>query len=160
MSRRQLHEAERRAGEGRQRHEPARTREAAVEREREDAREATPCVVAAGPPGRAPDRTARSCGMEAVDVPRHRAQAKLRKADGVWASLPAKATPEFQSRPLGSGDGRCGTLRLLTQRELHRSSAGSRGGPKNDPTIPVEQSDHPVVASKPAKAGGAKGVTG
>lgn len=160
MSRRQLHGAERRAGEGRQRHEPAKTQEAAVEREREDAREATHGVVAAGSPGRAPDRFARPCGMEAVDVPRHRAQAKLRKADGVRASLLAKATPDFQSRLLGSGDGRCGTLRLLTQRELHRSLPGSRGGRKDDPAMPVEQSDHLVVALKPAKVGGAKGVTG
>jgi hypothetical protein len=160
MSRRQLHGAERRAGEGRQRHEPAKTREAAVERKREDAREATLRVVAADPPSCSLDRTARPCGMEAVDVPRLRAQAKLRKADGVWASLPAKATPDFQTRSLGSGDGRCGTLRLLTQRELHRSSEGSRGGRKDDPAMPVEQSDHLVVATKPAKAGGAKGVTG
>jgi hypothetical protein len=98
--------------------------------------------------------------MEAVDVPRHQAQAKLRKAFGVWASLLAKATPDIQSRPLGSGDGRCGTLRGLTQRELHRSLRGSRAERKDDPATSMEQSDHLVVARKSAKAGGAKEVTG
>jgi hypothetical protein len=152
MSRRQLHEAERGAGEGRQRHEPVRIQEATVEREREDAREAALAEPRAGP-------AARSCGMEAVDVPRHRAQAKLRKASGVWASLPAKATPDIQSRPWGSGDGCCGTLRVLTQRELHGSLTGRRGGREDNPLTPVEQSDHLVVATKPGNSGGAKGVT-
>ena len=65
MSRRQLHEAIRGAGEGRKRHRPAMIREAAVEREREDAREAV-ATAAVGTPGCAQDRAARSCGMEAL----------------------------------------------------------------------------------------------
>lgn len=157
MSRRQLHEAERGAGEGRKRHKPARIREAAIEREREDAREAE--SAAARTPSRTLDRPARSCGMEALDVPRHRAKANLRKASGIWVSLPAKAKPDIQSRSRGSGGGCRGTLRLLTQRELHRSLRGRRGGRKDSPTMPVEQSDHLVVAMKAAKADGAKGVT-
>ena len=98
--------------------------------------------------------------MEAVDAPRHRAQAKLRKAFGVWASLLAKATPDIQSRPRRSGDGCCGTLRVLTQRELHGSHVVGGADERTPRRCPLEQSDHLVVARKPAKVGGAKGVTG
>ena len=154
MSRRQLREAERRAGEGRQRHEPARTREAAVECEHEDACEAAP----AGPRTRP---AARSRGMEALDRPQRRAKAKLRKALEVRVSVPPNATPEIQSRPRGSGDGDGGKLRGLTQRGLLGSAtSGRREGGNDDPPMSLEKSDHLVVATKPGNSGGAKGVTG
>ena len=154
MSRRQLREAERRAGEGRQRHEPAETQEATVECEHEDACE----VALAGPRTRPP---ARSRGMEALDRPQRRAKAKLRKALEVRVSVQANATPQIQSGPGGSGDGDGGTLRGLTQRDLHGSAtSGRRGGGNDDPPKSLEKSDHLVVATKPGNAGGAKGVTG
>lgn len=154
MSRRQLHEAERGAGEGRQRHEPAMIREATVEREREDAREAALAEPRARP-------AVRSCGMEALDRPQRRARAKLRKALEVRVSVPPNATPDIQPGPRGNGDGDGGTLRGLTQRELHGSAlSGRREGGNDDPPMSLEQSDHLVVATKPGNAGGAKGVTG
>ena len=160
MSRRQLHEAERGAGEGRKRHRPAKIREAAVERLREDAREAV-STAADGRPVRAPNRTARSCGVEALDEPQRRTRVKLRKAIEVRVSVPPNATPNIQSGPRGSGDGEGGTLRRLTQRDLLGSATSGRRGEGNDnPPMSLEKSDHLVVAMKPGNAGGAKGVTG
>jgi hypothetical protein len=160
MSRRQLHEAERGVGGRRRRRSPASIREATVRRTREDAREAAPAAVA-GPPSHTQVRAARACGMEAGDGPQRRAQAKLRKAIEVRVSVPRNATPDIQSGPRGSGDGDGGTLRGLTQRDLHGSAtSGRRGGGNDDPPMPVEKSDHLVVATKPGNSGGAKGVTG
>lgn len=136
MSRRQLHEAERRTGDRRQ-------RRSSVSRDAASAR-----------------ASARSCGMEALDEPQHRTKVKLRKAFGVWVSVPANATPDIQTRPRGIGDGRGGTLCVLTQGDLYESTwCGRRGGGNDDPPMPVEKSDHPVVVLKPGNAGGAKGVT-
>ena len=138
MSRRQLHETERRAARCWKQCPTVLTREV-------------------GPLG----VSARSCGMEARDEPQHRAKAKLRKAFGVWASVRPNVTPNIQSRPRGTGDGGGGTLCILTQGDLHRSAqSGRREEGNNDPTTPVEKSDHPIVARKPGNAGGAKGVTG
>jgi hypothetical protein len=97
--------------------------------------------------------------MEALDVARHRAQAKLRKANRVRVSLPSKATPDIQSWPFGSGDGGCVTLRVLTQRDLRGSLVVGGENARTPRRCPSEKSDHLVVALKPAKAGGAKGVT-
>ena len=138
MSRRQLHEAERGVVSRRRRRVAVLIRDAASAR-----------------------TTVRSCGMEGLDEPQHRAQAKLRKAFGVWVSVPSNVTPDIQSRPRGIGDGGGGTLCVLTRGDLHRSAAsGRRGGGNDDPTMPVEKSDHLTVALKPGNAGGAKGVTG
>ncbi len=137
MSRRQLHEAER-GGAFRRRRRHAAIRDAATAR-----------------------TSARSCGMEALDAPQHRAKAKLRKAFDAWASALPSATPDIQSRHRGSGDGGGGTLCVLTRGELHRSArCGRRGGGNDDPPTPVEKSDHLIVVMKPGNAGGAKGVTG
>jgi hypothetical protein len=138
MSRRQLHEAERGVATHRQWWLVMSIREAASD----------------GTP-------ARSCGMEALDEPQHRAKAKLRKAFGVWASVRPNVTPNIQSRLRGTGDGGGGTLCILTQGDLHRSAqSGRREEGNNDPTTPVEKSDHLIVARKPGNAGGAKGVRG
>lgn len=99
--------------------------------------------------------------MEALDEPQHRAKAKLRKALGVWVSVPSNATPDIQTRPRGTGDGGGGTLCVLTQGDLHESAPrGRREGGNDDPPMPVEKSDHPIVVMKPGNSGGAKGVTG
>jgi len=141
MSRRQLHEAERRVEGRRQRRSSAVTREAVSTR-----------------------TSARSCGMEGLGEPQHRAQAKLRKAAGVWASVPSNATPDVQTRPRGSGDGGGGTLCVLTRRDLHESArCGRREGGNDDPPMPRcawEKSDRPTVVMKPGNSGGAKGATG
>lgn len=159
MSRRQLHEAERGVDLRRRRRGAVSIREATDGMEREDAREAA-SAAAARSPGRTPDRTARSCGVEALDEPQRRAQAKLRKAIEVRVSVPPNATPEIQSRPRGSGDGDGGTLRGLTQRDLHGSAtSGRREEGNDDPPTSLEKSDHLVVASKPGNSVGAKGVT-
>lgn len=104
---------------------------------------------------------ARSCGMEALDVPQHRARAKLRKAFDAWVSVRPSETPDIQSRHRGTGDGGGGRLCVLTQGDLHGSAAcGRREGGNDDPPKSVERSDHLIVAMKPVNAGGAKGVTG
>lgn len=61
---------------------------------------------------------ARSCGMEALGEPQHRTKVKLRKALGIWVSVPIYVTPDIQSRSLGIGDGGGGTLCVLTQGDL------------------------------------------
>jgi len=138
MSRRQLHETERRAARCWKQCPTVLTREV-------------------GPLG----VSARSCGMEARDEPQHRAKAKLRKADVVWVSARPGVTPSFQTRRRGSGDGCGGTHCALTRGELRWSGiAGRRGGGNDDPPMPKEKSDHLVVVMKPGNAGGAKGVTG
>lgn len=160
MSRRQLHEAERGAGKGRKRLEPAVIREAAIEMRTWDARPAMP-EVGRTPLGPAPDRIARSCGVEAVDESQRRTRVKLRKAAEVRVSVPRNATPDIQTGPRGSGDGEGETLRGLTQRDLLASASSSRRGRGNDdPSMCQEKSDHLVVATKPGNSGGAKGVTG
>jgi hypothetical protein len=138
MSRRQLHEAERGVASHRRRWLPMLIRDATSAR-----------------------TSARSCGMEALDEPQPRAKAKLRKAFDAWASVPSNVTPDIQSRHRGVGDGSGGTLCVLTRGDLHRSApSGRRGGGNDDPTTPVEKSDHPTVVMKPGNAGGARGVTG
>lgn len=138
MSRRQLHEAERGVMDRRSWRPVTSIREAA-------------------PRG----ASARSCGMEALGEPQHRAKAKLRKAFDAWVSVPWNVTPGIQSRHRGSGDGGGGTLCVLTQGDLQGSArSGRRGAGNDDPSTAVEKSDHLVVATKPVKAGGAKGVTG
>ncbi len=137
MSRRQLHEAERGVALRRKRRRAA-IRDAASAR-----------------------KSARSCGMEALDAPQHRTKVKLRKAFDAWVSALPSATPDIQSRHRGSGDGGGGTLCVLTRGDLHRSMrCGRRGGGNDDPPTPVEKSDHLIVVMKPGNAGGAKGVTG
>ena len=138
MSRRQLHETERRAGRRWKQRSTVLTRD--VE-----------------PLG----ASARSCGMEALDEPQVRAKAKFRKADVAWVSARAGVTPNIQTRQRGSGDGYGGTHCALTRGDLRWSgAAGRREGGNDDPPMPEEKSDHLIVVMKPGNAGGAKGVTG
>jgi len=144
MSRRQLHEAERRAG---------RDQRWSSQRWIRDAQAVwTLCRSV----------SVRSCGMEALDAAQHRAKAKLRKANEVWVSVPSNVTPDIQSRPRSSGDGGGVKLCVLTQGVLHGSAAavGGKEATTTHRCLSVERSDHFVVAMKPGNAGGAKGVTG
>ena len=100
---------------------------------------------------------ARACGVEARDEPQHRTKVKPRKAYLTWVSVPPNATPDFQSRQVGSEDGSGGTLRVLTRGDLHGSARGGRRLGDGS-TMFVEKSDHSIVVRKPGNAGGAKGV--
>lgn len=103
---------------------------------------------------------ARACGMEARGEPPYRTQVKPRKAGPTWVSTPDSAMPDFQSRRDGIGDGDGGTRLVLTPGDLDGSAVSGRRREGND-ALPmfVEESDHPVVATRPGNAGGAKGVT-
>jgi len=51
-----------------------------------------------------------------------------------------------------------GTFNVLTRGDLHGSAeSGRREGGNDDPPKPMEKSDSFIIASKPVKAGGAKG---
>ncbi len=104
---------------------------------------------------------ARSCGMEALDVPQHRTQVN---PSAGWSGLGKCARQHDARYPTVAGPvvgaaaaGHCSLL----PREI---STGPRGGSVHEGNdvcaMPVEKSDHPVVAMKPGNAGGAKGVTG
>lgn len=103
---------------------------------------------------------ARARGMEARGGPQHRTQVKPRKAGPTWVSTPGSATPDFQSRRDGIGDGGGGKLLVLTPGDLGGSATSGRRR-EGDDALPmsVEESDHLVVVRKPGNAGGAKGVT-
>ena len=98
--------------------------------------------------------------MEARGEPPYRTQVKPRKAGPTWVSTPDSATPDFQSRRDGIGDGDGGKRLVLTPGDLDGSAVSGRRREGNDALpMSVEESDHPVVALKPGNAGGAKGVT-
>ncbi len=98
--------------------------------------------------------------MEARGEPRHRTKVKPCKAGPTGVSMLPNATPNIQSRGDGNGDGGRGKWFVLTPGDLDGSvSSGRRRGENALPTS-VEESDHPIVVSKPGNAGGAKGVTG
>ena len=89
----------------------------------------------------------RACGVEARDAPQHRTQVKPRKADLLWVSVPPNATPDIQSRQVGSEAGSGGTLRVLTRGDLHGSArCGRRLGDVS--LMSVEKSDHSIVVVK------------
>ena len=100
--------------------------------------------------------------MEAGDTALDRAQANLRKAAEVWASVRLNAKPDTQSRPGSSGGGVVRNFAHLTRGDLLASPIeyrGRWGGTKDDPPTRQEKSDRPIRAMKPGNAGGAKGAT-
>ena len=112
----------------------------------------------------------RSCGMEVRSEPQCRTKVKLRQGRSFWVSEPGFATPDIRSGAICIGDGDGGTSKRLTPGDLERSTGctvthaiGARvERPAKETTTALsrlEKSDHPVVASKPSNAGGAKGVT-
>lgn len=101
---------------------------------------------------------ARPCGMEARGQAQHRTQVKPREAGLTWVSEPSIATPGFQSWQDGMGDGRGAKRSGLTLGDLPGPARAEtppfpRGGPGTG-----QKSDHLIVATKPVKAGGVKGV--
>lgn len=103
---------------------------------------------------------ARACEMEARGLPQHRTQVKPRKAGlSGQACIPAQRPISNRGRTV-VGTVAAGSYSFLPQ----ESSPGPFGGRVQegndaDP-MPGEQSDHPIVARKLAKVGGAKGVMG
>ena len=100
--------------------------------------------------------------MEARGETQHRTQVKPRKAGPIWVSVLVNATPDYPivvRTVLGTAAaGSCSFLPQEISPGPHWSvghQEGNDAGPK-----PGEKSDHPIVARKPAKAGGAKGVMG
>jgi hypothetical protein len=74
--------------------------------------------------------------------------------------VPPSTTPDIQSRRDGIGDGGGGKWLVLTPGDLGGSAkSGRRRGESNALPMPIEESDHFIVAKKPGNAGGAKGVT-
>jgi hypothetical protein len=103
----------------------------------------------------------RVCGMEAGGQPRHRTKVKPRKAKLTWVSVPANAKPEIQPWSGGCWGRRSREALHPYPRRSPRAPEGGRTQGGNDASSkPEEKSDHPIVATKLAKAGGAKGVMG
>ena len=97
--------------------------------------------------------------MEAADATQPRTQVNLRKA--FWTGKACRKTrhPKSNRSPESSEGGRGVNLfRTYPGRSVQiRESGNAQGG--NDASVKfAEKSDHFVVARKPAKAGGAKGV--
>lgn len=97
--------------------------------------------------------------MEAASELQHRTKVNSGAGRAVWVSVRPNATPNIQSRQCGSGSGGGGKSSGLTLGDLPESALGGRTGGDAGSTL-GEKSDHPIVATKPGNAGGAKGVTG
>jgi hypothetical protein len=69
-------------------------------------------------------------------------------------------TPDIQSKRDGNGDGRGGTLCILTLGDLIGSHVVGRVGGNDARPMLDEKSDHFILATKPVKAGGAKEMMG
>ena len=101
---------------------------------------------------------ARTRGMEAGGEVLHQTQVNPRKAGLCWVRLPSKSKPDIQLCQDGSGGG--GSTKAFApypERSPLVRGSGRSGG--NAGTMPLEKSDHLIVAGKPGDAGGAKGVT-
>lgn len=132
------------------------------------------------------ETSARARGMEALDEPQQRAKAKLRKATRTGVSVPPNVTPGIQTRSVGIGDASGGTFlapypgrspwvprltvtasrtEALARKGAARATGSlppwtsGRWGGRNDPPMPLEKSDHLMVARKPGNSGGATQVT-
>jgi hypothetical protein len=102
----------------------------------------------------------RACGVEARGEPQHRTQVKPRMGRPSWVSEQGIATPNIQSSWDGGGDGSGGTFCILTLGELIGSHVVGRVGGNDACPTPDEKSDHFILAMKPVKVGGAKGMMG
>lgn len=100
----------------------------------------------------------RACEMEARSETEHRTKVNPCAGTTEWVSVPANATPDFQSYPYGNGGGGAVKFLCLTLGDLCKSGATGRNGRETAPML-AEKSDRPIVATKPVNAGGAKGAT-
>jgi hypothetical protein len=96
--------------------------------------------------------------MEARGQAQHRTQVNPREAGPTWVSELGVVTPDVQSWRDGIGGGRGAKRSGLTLGDLPGPARADplpspEGGPGTG-----QKSDHPIVARKPVKAGGAKGV--
>ena len=100
----------------------------------------------------------RACGKEAGGILQHLTQVNPRKADLIWASMLANATPDIQPRSEGYwGRRRQDIDHSYFKRSLQVRLGGRVGEGNDDDPMPVEKSDLLIVAMKLAKASGAKG---
>ena len=102
----------------------------------------------------------RACGMEARGLPQHRTQVKPRKA-GLFgqARRPARRPISNRGRTV-VGTEAAGSCSSLPQEISPGPLCGRAQGGNDAGSKPGEKSDHPIVARKLVKAGGAKGVMG
>lgn len=99
----------------------------------------------------------RACGKEAGGILQHLTQVNPRKADLIWASMLANATPNIQPRSEWYwGRWRQDIDHSYFKRSPQIRFGGRVGGEKDDGPMSVEKSDLLIVAMKLAKAGGAK----
>ena len=106
---------------------------------------------------------ARPCGMEARDEPQYRTQVNPTAG---WSGPGECASQHEAQYPTGAGGvvgaaiaGHCSPLPQEISSGPRPQGRGSVQGGNDAYAMPVEKSDHPVVALKPGNAGGAKGVT-
>jgi len=129
------------------------------------------------------DEPVRACGMEVRSEMQPQTQVNPYAGRLVWVNTRGCVTPNFQSWQVGNGGGSGRKWYALTPGEPLRSSNGrtfSDEGPTPEGVTRAEnrsgigsrdvdskqsdgsgdvQSDHLIVARKPVKAGGAKGMT-
>jgi hypothetical protein len=104
---------------------------------------------------------ARPCGMEAGGQAWYRTQVNPQAGWLGRASAPQCTKPNIRSGR-GSSEGGDHAKRFnLTPGDLHRSATfgGSEHKGNDVLAMPVQKSDHPIVAMKPINVGRAKGVT-
>ncbi len=98
--------------------------------------------------------------MEARGEPQHRTQVNPRKAGLSGQACSSTRRPISNPRQDGSGGGGGGKLFILTPRDLLWSGDGRAREGNDSGSMPEEKSDRLVVATKPVKAGRAKGAMG
>ena len=105
---------------------------------------------------------ARPCGMEARGEPQHRTQVNPSAGwpgQGEYARKYDVQYPTVAGAVVGAGAaGHCSSLPQEISTGPPWGGRGLEGN--NELPMPVEKSDHLVVAMKPGNAGGAKGVAG
>ena len=105
---------------------------------------------------------ARPCGMEAVGEPQRRTQVNPcagRPGLGKCARQHDARYPIEVGTVFGAAAaGHCSSL--LQEISMGPPQGGSAHGGNDGCAMPMEKSDHPVVAVRPGNTGGAKGVTG
>ena len=100
--------------------------------------------------------------MEAGGQPWYRTQMNPQAGWSGWVSVPGSTKPHIRPCRTSSEGGDRGKRLTLTPGGLHGSAegGGSVHGGNDVRAMPMQKSDHPILAMKPGNAGGAKGVTG
>lgn len=103
------------------------------------------------------DELARACGMEVKSEMQHRTKVNSYAGSPERVNAPGCVTPNIRMCQGGRGSGSGRKWYALTPGELHGSSSGRTFSDKGP--MPLEQSDHLVVAMKLVNVSGAKGMT-